>query len=101
MYIYSVTVSVDKSVANDWLIWTRSQHIPRIMATGCFHNFSVKELLEPTVHEGMLTYNVQYLADTMEHIRTYMAEHAQGIHSVHDERYRGRYTAFDSLLKSV
>ena len=36
MVIYNVTVSIDQAVANEWLSWMRTQHIPDVLQTGCF-----------------------------------------------------------------
>ena len=36
MIIYSVTVSVDEDVHEEWVSWMKQTHIPDVMATGFF-----------------------------------------------------------------
>ena len=37
MYIYNVTVSIEKSLADEWLTWMKTIHIPEVLATGYFN----------------------------------------------------------------
>lgn len=34
--IYNVTTQADHSIAGQWLQWMKEEHIPDIIATGCF-----------------------------------------------------------------
>ena len=45
MLIYNVTVKVEPGIAADWLQWMRQEHIPEIMATGCFTHHQIVQLL--------------------------------------------------------
>ena len=36
MLLYNVTVSIDKSIKEDWVSWMKKKHIPDVMNTGCF-----------------------------------------------------------------
>lgn len=101
MFVYSLTVSIVEPEAMNWMIWMRTEHLPAIMETGCFDEVSIKELVEPKPEQGMSTYNFQFKARTKEHIQDYMQTHAQRIHSKHDEKYKGRYMAFDTILKEI
>ena len=59
MIIYNVTVKVEERIAPDWLKWLKGEHIPEILATGCFTEAVVFDLLEPYDGEGV-TFVVQY-----------------------------------------
>ena len=45
MLIYNVTIKVDRIIAREWLQWLQQEHIPAIMATGCFTEYRVVRLL--------------------------------------------------------
>ena len=45
MILYSVTVSIDPTVAEDWLDWMRKVHIPDVMATQCFTESRISKIL--------------------------------------------------------
>ena len=61
MYIYNVTIKVDHAIAKEWLRWLKQEHIPEILATGCFTEATILELLENVDEEGA-TFAVQYKA---------------------------------------
>ncbi len=52
MIIYNVTIKVDKTIAEDWLLWMQKEHIPEVMATGCFYAYKIVRLLEIDESEG-------------------------------------------------
>ncbi|MEM6763435.1 MAG: DUF4286 family protein [Bacteroidota bacterium] len=101
MFVYSLTISVLEEEAINWMIWMRTEQLSAIMETSCFDEVSIKELVEPKAQEGMRTFNFQFMARTMEHIQAYMRSHAPAIHAKHDEKYKGKYMAFDTILKEI
>ncbi len=36
MYIYNVTVTLEKEIQSEWLRWMKEIHIPDVMRTGFF-----------------------------------------------------------------
>ena len=36
--VYNVTIKVNTSIATDLLSWLKEEHIPEVIATGCFTN---------------------------------------------------------------
>ena len=52
MIIYNVTIKVDETIAEDWLAWMVKDHIPEVMATGCFNAYKMVRLLEIDESEG-------------------------------------------------
>ena len=69
MIIYNVTISIDKSIQNDWLIWIK-EHIPQVLATGKFIEAKLTKVL---VEEEMggVTYSIQYRAKSREALESY------------------------------
>jgi hypothetical protein len=57
--IYNVTIKVEATIADEWLRWLQDEHIPDVMATGCFSNYKIVRLLEVDESEGP-TYAVQH-----------------------------------------
>ena len=45
MILYSITVSIDPIVAEEWLNWMRSVHIPEVMSTQCFTESRISKIL--------------------------------------------------------
>ncbi|MEN9401104.1 MAG: hypothetical protein RL632_2207 [Bacteroidota bacterium] len=99
MILYNVTVSVDPEIAEDWLSWMRSTHIPEVMATGCFLESRISR-----VHgeeDGGLTYAITYLSPSQAHMDTYSQTHAPLLQRDHSERYAGKFAAFRTVLSVI
>lgn len=99
MYLYSITYSLPAMLGQEWLIWMQTNHIPRIMQTECFMEYHIAELVEPTVEEGMSTFNVQFIAKTHELLQKYQDNFADDIAQAHEQRYQGKFLAFNTILK--
>ena len=44
MLVYNVTVKVDHQIAEEWLDWMRTIHIPNVLATGAFNKCRLSKL---------------------------------------------------------
>lgn len=99
MILYNVTVSIDPTVAEDWLNWMRSIHIPDVMSTGCFIESRISRVQGE--EEGGLTYAITYLAPNEDAIASYQANHAPRLQVEHKERYEGRFAAFRTFLHVI
>ena len=58
MYIYNITINVEESIHQEWLIWIQD-HIQEVLATGRFVSAKLTQVL---VEEEMggITYSIQY-----------------------------------------
>lgn len=101
MITYSVTVSIDESLAADWQRWMLTQHIPDVMATGFFEEFQLRRLLEPAPDPGTATFNTQYRCKDLSTLHQYQATAAKMLQADHENRYRGRYAAFRTVLEEI
>ena len=45
MFLYNVTVGIDKDVEFEWLEWMRTDHIPKVIATGLFKTSKIYKVL--------------------------------------------------------
>lgn len=60
MLIYNITTKVDHSIADAWLQWMKEEHIPEVIATGCFSQSRILRLLEVDETDGLtLLYNMK------------------------------------------
>ena len=99
MIIYNVTVKVLPEIHDEWLSWMKEIHIPEVLATGCFiENKICQVLLDET--DGV-TYSIQYTANSMEDYEHYSANFAAQLQKDHTERYKDKFVAFRTLLDIV
>lgn len=99
MYIYNVTVSIDKELAEEWLTWMKTVHIPDVLNTGHFTDNKICKVLN--VNDDGETFSVQYSFNSMEDIEAYQKNHAPRLQAEHSKRYEGKYAAFRTLLEIV
>ena len=100
MLSYNVTINVDDDIHDDWVDWMTTQHIPDVIATKCFNNYSMHRLLSPEPEEGT-SYVIQYVCDNVEDYERYQIEHAALLQNSHIEKFGGKFTAIRSLMEEV
>ena len=98
--IYNVTIKVDGHIATAWLTWLLDDHIPAIIATGCFTGYKVVRLLEIDEAEGP-TYAVQYFAPDLAEYTRYLRDHAPAFRQDATNRWGDAFIAFRSVMEIV
>ncbi|HUR66333.1 MAG TPA: DUF4286 family protein [Chitinophagaceae bacterium] len=100
MIVYNVTIKVDHSIADAWFSWLRDEHIPDIIATGCFTKAIILQLLETDESDG-ITYAVQYYADSKALYNRYIRENAEEMRKRATEKWGNKFIAFRSVMQLV
>ena len=100
MVLYNVTIKVDPSIAREWINWLNEEHIPDILATGCFTNAKVFHLLEQEESDG-ITYCVQYEALNKSDYEKYISTYATEMRKKATEKWNNQFIAFRSVLELV
>jgi len=100
MYIYSVTVNIEKNVEKEWLDWMRNTHIPAVLKTGKFSKALMSQVM---IEEEMggVTYSVQYTTDSPETLHAYQREDAQRLQQETERKFAGKYVAFRTELQVI
>ena len=99
MYIYSVTVSIDKAIATEYHHWMKTAHIPAVMETGYFTEYKMCRVLN--VDDEGATFSMQYSFNKMEDIENYQKLEAPRLQADMKALYDGKYAAFRTLLEIV
>ncbi len=99
MIIYNVTVSVDKSVHEEWLPWMKNIHIPEVMQTGYFLEYKMCRVL--TEDDSGITYSIQYTCANMNDLQEYQKKHSPALQKAHADKYKDKFVAFRTLLEVV
>jgi len=99
MFIYNVTINIDNSIHDTWLIWMKEEHIPAMLATGKFSSaLMTRVLIEEEM--GGLTYSVQYKTDSKETLEKYYTEDADALRN-QSKPFEGKFVAFRTELEIV
>jgi hypothetical protein len=99
MILYNVTVSIDPEIAEEWLKWMRTTHIPDVMSTNCFLESRISKIHGE--EEGGITYSIMYLCPNQQLMDIYQEKHAPILQKDHSERYTGRFAAFRTFLTVI
>ena len=100
MLIYNVTTKITSAIADGWLQWLQAEHIPEIIATGCFTHANISRLLEVDDSEGP-TYAIQYVAESKELYEDYLASFADVLRKRSFEKWGNQFISFRSLMQIV
>jgi hypothetical protein len=100
MIVYNVTIKINGAMADAWLHWLQTEHIPEVVATGCFTHATVLRLLEVDDTEGP-TYAVQYFAESKALYNQYIGQHAAGLREKSFEKWGDNFIAFRSVMQVV
>ncbi len=99
MLIYNVTVNVDDSIHEEWLLWIK-EHIPQVLATGKFEKATLTKVL---VEEDMggQTYSIQYRSYSREALEAYYKEDAETLRQDGVSRFGEQVLAFRTELQII
>lgn len=99
MIIYNVTVNIDDSIHNDWLVWIK-EHIPQVLGTGKFEKATLSKVL---VEEDMggQTYSIQYKSYSREALEAYYREDAEKLRTEGLKKFGDKMLAFRTELQIV
>lgn len=100
MLIYNITLKVDRTIQNGWLQWMKEEHIPEVMATGCFEKFQLTRLLDIDDAEGP-TYAIQYYAISKAQYNRYIDVHAPLLRKKGMDKWGDKFIAFRTLMEVV
>ena len=100
MIVYNVTSKIDWSIHDAWVKWMLDEHIPEVVATGCFTGAQLLKLLEIEEEDGP-TYTAQYFAETKQLQEEYVNKHAATLRQKVFEKWGNRTIAFRSIMEVV
>jgi len=100
MIIYNVTIKIDLSVHDVWFKWMKEEHIPKVLATGCFVNHKMLRMLEEDQTEG-ITYAIQYFANELSDYFDYKEKYATALQKEGKDFFPDKFVSHRTLLREV
>ncbi len=100
MIIYNVTIKVQASIHQEWLIWLKADHIPAILNTGCFTHSTILQLLETDDSEGP-TYALQFHTESKAQYNRYLELFSNELRKKSYEKWGNQFIAFSSVMQVV
>lgn len=100
MFIYNVTIKVHSSIWQQWLQWLQEEHVPEVLATGCFADARILRMLETDDSEGP-TFTVQYTAESKAAYNKYIDRFAASMRQKSFDKWGDKFIAFRSVMQVV
>ena len=100
MLLYNVTCNVDEAVAEAWLFFMRTVHVPEVLATGCFERSQICQVVEEEDNDGR-TYAVQYYCPDAATLDRYQREFAPALRADMERRFPQQFVAFRTVLEII
>ncbi len=91
---------VADDVQKEWLRWLQQEHIPEMLATGCFTRATILHLRE-VEDTGGATYAVQYYAQSHTQYEHYLQEFASGLRAKALAKWGHKTMAFRTTMDIV
>lgn len=99
MIIYNVTVNIEKSIHDEWLIWIKN-YIPLVLATRKFTDAKLtKVLFEEEM--GGATYAIQYSAKSREALDSYYKNDADKLRQDGLLKFADKMLTFSTELEII
>lgn len=98
--IYNVTTKVSHAIHHSWLQWMQQEHIPKVIATGCFAKAQILKLKEQQDEEGA-TYAVQYYAESEAKYNLYIQQYAAKLRQDGFTKWGDQFISFRTVMEVV
>lgn len=100
MFLYNVTVGIDKVIENEWVAWIKQNYLPAVAATGFFVDSKIYRIVTHD-DENSVSYSIQLFALRIEDVVQYLAQHTDTIIERHRQRFKDRHVVFNTLLEEI
>ena len=100
MLIYNVTINIDDSVHDEWLLWMKNKHIPDMLGT---KKFMEAKMCRVVVEEEMggTTYSIQYKTQNRATLNRYYKEDAEKMRGEGNQLFPNKFVAFRTELEII
>jgi len=100
MIFYNISTKIDPQLADAWLEWYKQEHIPEIMATGCFESYRLFRLLDQDDRDG-LTYVIQFRTGNLSQYKSFCGKYEPGFNRQAAEKWGDHYVCYRTSMELV
>lgn len=93
MIIYSVSVTIEKSIEAEWLDWMKEIHIPQVIDTGFFIDWNIHKVIIPEDYINEVTFRIDYTLKSIKHYEDYINSSASKLQKEHSVKFEGKFKA--------
>jgi hypothetical protein len=101
MIVYNLSIKIHAAIEAEWVKWQQLEHIPEVMASGCFTEYKFYRLLSQEEEEDSVTFIIQYSCPDMNSYNTYIEKYAPLIRQKAFSKWGNQFIAFRTIMQSV
>ncbi len=98
IFLYNVTIGIDKELESEWLTWMKEYYLPKAMESGAFLEHKIYKVLTHE-DESSVSYSIQYFSDAIEKVVHYLNNDGKSLVEELRTRYKERHVVFNTLLQ--
>jgi hypothetical protein len=99
MFVYNISIKVEKEILSQWIKWQKEEHIPAIMATNLFTENKFFELMESDPDSS--TFVLQYFSESQENIDKYFSEYSEQLREETFKKWGNKIISFTTFMQTV
>ena len=97
MIIYNVTANVSDNIVEEWLIWMKEDHIPRVLQTNLFISVSINRIISNS--DSGTTYAIAYKLESLAILQKYETQYAPKLRDEYNSKFPTNAPAFRTIMK--
>ncbi len=101
MVFYNVTCNLDESIANEWITWMKTEHLPEVMSTRLFESFRFCKLVTEADDNEGLNFSIQYKLLNMANFEQYKNEFAPAMRNKTLQKWGEKVLSFRSIMEEI
>lgn len=101
MIVYNLSIKIHAAIETEWVKWQQQEHIPEVMASGCFTEYKFYRLLSQDEEEDSVTFIIQYFSPDMNSYTAYIEKYSPVIRQKAMSKWGNQFIAFRTVMKAV
>ena len=97
MIIYNVTANVSDNIVEEWLIWMKEDHIPRVLQTNLFISASINRIVSNS--DSGTTYAIAYKLESLAILQKYETQYAPKFRDEYNSKFPTNAPTFRTIME--
>ena len=99
MIIYNITINVNLEIANEWLVWMKKDHIPKVLGTKLFVSATINRVISAS--DTGITYAVAYKCRSLKDLQEYESRYATKLRDEYHLLYSDLAPTFRTIMEVI
>ncbi|MAJ13230.1 MAG: hypothetical protein CMD09_04425 [Flavobacteriales bacterium] len=97
MIIYNITANVDLEIVEDWLLWMKEKHIPKVLETKLFVSATINRIISNS--DSGSTYAIAYKSKSLADLQKYETLFATDLRNEYNLKYSNSAPTFRTIME--